>query len=166
MIKDLLVDYTRYNLWVNTQLIELFKNVDEALISQHVESSFPSIRATLIHLWDVEKLWLARLRGMSPTKFPSENFEGSNTEVYDSLLATSKEFLEFVNNQTEEFLNADISFTLLSAKGEFQQKAADMIHHCMNHQTFHRGQIVTMARQVGITQFPRMDYIIFKRLEM
>lgn len=166
MIKDLLVDYTRYNLWVNTLLVDLFKNVDEALISQYVESSFPSIRATLIHLWDVEKLWLARLRGMSPTKFPSENFEGSNAEVYDSLLATSKEFLEFVSHQTEDSLNADISFTLLSAKGVFQQKAADMIHHCMNHQTFHRGQIVTMARQLGITQFPRMDYIIFKRLEM
>lgn len=163
MIKDLLSDYARYNLWVNSRLIDLFRTIDDEIVVHNITSSFPSIRETLIHLWDVETLWLLRLKGMSPQTFPSQNFEGSNQEVYDNLIAASKAFVEFVESQSEAFLNSEVTFTLLSAKGDFQQKAADMIHHCMNHQTFHRGQIITMARQLGITQFPRTDYIIFKR---
>jgi uncharacterized damage-inducible protein DinB len=98
-MKNLLLDYVRYNLWVNSRLVETFRQTANTLISQEIVSSFSSIRATLIH----------------------------------------------------------------SAKGEFNQKASDMIHHCMNHQTFHRGQIITMARQLGLTEFPRTDFIIFKR---
>ena len=163
MIKNLLLDYVRYNLWVNTRLVELFRNTDDTIVSHEVTSSFPSIRHTLIHLWDVESLWLSRLRGISPTTFPSENFQGSNEEVYEKLLAISKEFVAFVESKPEDFFDKTLEFNILSAKGTFNQKAADMIHHCMNHQTFHRGQIITMARQLGMTQFPRTDYIIFKR---
>lgn len=164
-MKNLLLDYVRYNLWVNTRLVEMFRQTDEALVSQEIVSSFPSIRATLIHLWDVEKLWLSRLKGISPTTFPSENFTGSNEEVYNNLIAISNEFLDFVEYQPDTFFDKILTFNLLSAKGIFEQKASDMIHHCMNHQTFHRGQIITMARQLGLTVFPRTDFIIFKREE-
>ena len=162
-MKNLLLDYVRYNLWVNTRFVELFKTVDNDIVEHEITSSFPSIRHTLTHLWDVETLWLSRLRGVSPTSFPSENFTGDITTVYQNLLNISKEFVHFVENQPEDFFNKTLIFSILSAKGEFHQLAADMIQHCMNHQTFHRGQIITMARQLGITQFPRTDYIIFKR---
>ena len=162
-MKNLMLDYVHYNLWVNTRLVEMFKDADDELVSQEVTSSFPSIRHTMIHLWDVETLWLSRLKGVSPTTFPSENFHGDNTEVYNRLLAISTKFVNFVENQPEEFFDKNITFSILSASGSFNQKAVDMILHCMNHQTFHRGQIITMARQLGFTQFPRTDFIIFKR---
>lgn len=162
-MKSLMLDYAHYNLWVNTRLIEMFKNADDDLISQRVESSFPSIRATLMHLWDVETVWLSRLKGVSPTMFPSTNFTGNNEEVYNKLLSVSTKFVNFVENQPEEYFNQILSFTLLTASGTFNQKAVDMILHCMNHQSFHRGQIITMARQLGFTQFPRTDFIMFKR---
>lgn len=163
MSKNLLLDYVRYNLWVNTRLVELFKTTDDDIVSHTITSSFPSIRDTLIHLWDVEVLWLSRLRGVSPTSFPSENFKGTNEEVYKMLISISIEFVHFIENQSNDFFDKTLTFNILSAKGDFHQKSTDMIHHCMNHQTFHRGQIITMARQLGITQFPRTDFIIFKR---
>ncbi len=162
-MKKRIVEYVQYNLWVNTRLVALFQNSDDFLISKEIVSSFPSIRATLIHLWDVEVLWMMRLQGESPKEFPSKNFKGSNAEVYANLLSTSKAFLDFVENQPAKFFNQPINFTLISATGAFKHEAADMIHHCMNHQTFHRGQLITMARQVGITAFPRTDFIVFKR---
>lgn len=162
-MKKQLIEYVRYNLWVNTRLVALFQNSDDSLISKEIISSFPSIRTTLIHLWDVEVLWLMRLQGTSPTDFPSKDFKGSNAEVYANLLAISQSFLNFVEKQPAKYFTQSISFTILSATGEFKHEAADMIHHCMNHQTFHRGQLITMARQVGITAFPRTDFIMFKR---
>ena len=53
-MKKQLIEYVRYNLWVNTRLVDLFQNCDDALVSKEIMSSFPSIRATFIHLWDVE----------------------------------------------------------------------------------------------------------------
>jgi uncharacterized damage-inducible protein DinB len=38
-----------------------------------------------------------------------------------------------------------------------------MIWHCINHQSFHRGQLVTFARQLGITDIPSTDYIVYLR---
>ena len=66
-MKNLMLDYVHYNLWVNTRLVEMFKDADDELVSHEVQSSFPSIRHTMIHLWDVETLWLSRLKGVSPT---------------------------------------------------------------------------------------------------
>jgi uncharacterized damage-inducible protein DinB len=162
-MKSLLSDYTRYNFWVNERLVNLFKSVDPQLIDKEIVSSFPSIRATLLHLWDVETLWLLRLNGISPTEFPSKNFKGGHDDIYQGLLKSSQDFVDFVQEKPVEFFYDDITFTLMTASGTFTQSAGDMVHHCMNHQTFHRGQLITMARQLGITEFPRTDYIMFKR---
>jgi uncharacterized damage-inducible protein DinB len=35
--------------------------------------------------------------------------------------------------------------------------------HVFNHGTYHRGQLVTMLRQVGVTEIPQTDYIAFVR---
>jgi len=33
-----------------------------------------------------------------------------------------------------------------------------MPQHCINHGTYHRGQIITIARNIGITDPPTTDY--------
>ena len=162
-MKILLSSTVSYNLWVNERLVNLFRSVDQSLIEQAVVSSFPSIRATLLHLWDVEVLWLARLNGVSPTDFPSKTFKGSNEEIYQNLLKSSQDFVDYVVNKPVESFYESIAYTLLTAQGDFRNDAGDMIQHCMNHQSFHRGQLITMARQLGITEFPRTDYIMYKR---
>jgi uncharacterized damage-inducible protein DinB len=162
-MKQMLLDYVRYNLYCNEKFVELFKQYDDDLIEKEIISSFSSIRNTLLHLWDAQTLWLSRLNGISPTEFPSKNFTGNNAEVYQKLIDNSKQFLQFVENQPPQFFKKKITFNILSASGTFSHTAQDMIHHCMNHQSFHRGQLVTMARQLGIKQFPRTDFIIFKR---
>ena len=162
-MKNILLEYARYNLWANTQLISLFETCDDTLIETEIVSSFPSIRKTLLHLWDVEVLWLERLKGHSPTSFPSKDFEGTNADIYILLKKSSQNLVDFIAAQPDEYFNNTLTFTILSANGTMQNIPSDMIWHCINHQTFHRGQLVTMGRQVGMTAFPRTDFIIFKR---
>ena len=38
-----------------------------------------------------------------------------------------------------------------------------MLHHMVNHGTYHRGQITTMLRQMGTVPPPSMDLIVFYR---
>jgi len=38
-----------------------------------------------------------------------------------------------------------------------------MIMHCMNHSTYHRGQIITLLRELGATEIPGTDMIAYIR---
>lgn len=46
-------------------------------------------------------------------------------------------------------------------KDQKEISIADIILHVFNHATYHRGQLITMGRQVGLTLPPRTDYIYF-----
>jgi uncharacterized damage-inducible protein DinB len=162
-MKRHLLHYAQYNLWANQRMVDLFREAGETIVNAPVVSSFPSIRATLLHLWDVEVLWLERLQGNSPRDFPSKTFTGNNEDIFNNLVEASTKFVQFIENQPDSYFNENISFGMLTVAGTQEQTPADMIHHCMNHQTMHRGQLITMARQLGITTFPRTDYIIWAR---
>ncbi len=162
-MKQMLVEYARYNLWANENLITLFRSVDDALITQYVESSFPSIRKTLLHIWDAEALWLERLNGYSPTAFPSQFFEGSNEEVFQGLLKSSAAFVQFVEEKPAPFFLDKCTFSLISLNAQLTQTVREMILHTINHSTSHRGQLITMCRQLHISPIPRTDYIIYSR---
>lgn len=163
MHKQSLLDYAHYNLWANRRMVECFQAAGDDLVNATVVSSFPSIRLTLMHLWSVEVVWLERLYGRSPQTFPSADFNGTNAELYEHLLTSSTQFAQFIADQDEAFFSEPIEFTLLTASGVFRQLPKDMIHHCFNHQTMHRGQLITMGRQLGLTSFPRTDYIMWVR---
>jgi uncharacterized damage-inducible protein DinB len=162
-MKQHLLRYTQYNLWANNHMVQRFQNAGEAVIDAPVVSSFPSVRATFLHLWDVEVLWLERLRGMSPREFPSKHFAGTHADIFDGLLKASERFVEFVAKQPDDYFTQRITFNLITVSGSQEQSPVDMIHHCMNHQTLHRGQLITMGRQLGITSFPKTDFIIWAR---
>jgi uncharacterized damage-inducible protein DinB len=162
-MKQNILNYARYNLWANTGLVELFQQQPDALIEQPVISSFPSIRETLLHLWSVEVVWMDRLKGISPADFPAKTFTGSNAELYDNLLASSRNLIELVESSAEQFFVTPIEFTFLASPDTQRQIPQDIFHHLFNHQTMHRGQLITMGRQLGITAFPRTDYIIWVR---
>ncbi len=161
-MKKIYEQYTQYNLWANQRMVDTFGNVGEEQFNATIVSSFPSIRTTFLHIWDAESLWLSRLNGISPDAFPSKTFQGDSQAVLEAVLQTSKEFADFVAFQTEDFFAETIQFKTLSYGGGMQ-KAYEMVHHCMNHSTLHRGQLITMGRQLGLEKFPPTDFIFYLR---
>jgi uncharacterized damage-inducible protein DinB len=161
-MKEIYISYTAYNLWANRRMVEVFSDLSDNLLEAPIVSSFPSVRRTLLHIWDAETLWLERLQGHSPTVFPSKSFDGSNMEVFTNLIRVSERFNSFVASQPDGFFGETMSFTTLSY-GPQTQRAFEMVHHCMNHSTMHRGQLITMGRQLGVDKFPPTDFAYFLR---
>ena len=162
-MKQLLSESARYNAWANEHLVNLFRSVDDDYITENVVSSFPSIRATLTHIWDVETLWLERLKGNSPTTFPSKNFKGSNDILYDKLLDASNALTEFIVSRPAPYYRDKMRFTLLSSAEIMHESVTDMAYQCLNHSTYHRGQLVTMCRQLKIGPIPKTDFILYRQ---
>jgi uncharacterized damage-inducible protein DinB len=151
--------YTQYNEWANTQMTEWLAQASEEQFSQEIESSFSTLKATLIHIWNAEYLWLQVLKSEPIGAMPSASFEGSKAELLQAVLETSERFQAYVGGLDAAGLAASVP------SGSSTLAVADIIQHCMNHSTYHRGQLITMGRQAGLQSPPRTDFIHFVRLQ-
>jgi uncharacterized damage-inducible protein DinB len=149
-------DFTTYNAWANKTLVEWLKTKPSEVMDQVVPSSFPSLRATLIHIWDCQRFWLSVLQQAPPP--PSMNDVRGNTldDILNGFIAESDQFAAYVNSLDETAIQEEVVFT--SPYAESVSPRFEFIHHCMNHSTYHRGQLVTMGRNLGLTDAPMTDY--------
>jgi uncharacterized damage-inducible protein DinB len=93
---------------------------------------------------------------------PSTASEHTIYEIIKGLLVQNHQWAEWVSEATETAL-ADV-FTYQNLKGEqFTQPIFQMLIHVFNHGTYHRGQMVTMLRQLGVEKIPATDFIVWSR---
>ena len=162
-MKEILHYYSEYNVWANEKMANFFSDKEEEKLTQFIENSFPSIRRTVEHMITAERSWLARLQNdTNNNNNISLNYSSTNQAFMD-LLAYSRKFSKFVSEQSEFFFQRNICYhTWNGDPWEMQPKV--MIHHCMNHSTYHRGQLITMARQLGWkSNLPSTDILFYWR---
>jgi uncharacterized damage-inducible protein DinB len=161
-MKKILVAYAAYNAWANQRLIDCISNLDDDQLHRDLNNSFKSIYLTLIHLWDVESIWWQRLKLVEQPEWPGTAFGGSVIELGNNLMLQSKQWKEWVDVATEAALEHEFIYKN-SKKDQFKQPVYEALQHLFNHQTFHRGQLFTMLRQVGVDKVPNTDLIAFYR---
>lgn len=158
-MKDILVTYTNYNLWANKKILDLLSE-NISLIDKEVKSSFPSLRKTIHHIWFAEEIWYKRLHGESLTSLAERTNDFA--AFTKNLLARSQSFIDAVKNNDEKYLQTPNTYKAIVGT-PFTNPQWEMIMHCMNHSTYHRGQIVTMLREFGVTTIPATDMIVYLR---
>jgi uncharacterized damage-inducible protein DinB len=153
---------TCYNLWANSKLTEVIKNLKPIELEKEITSSFPTIRKTVFHIWDAEYIWLKRLQGESLDSFPSKNYDSS--VAIEKFLDCSQEWVNFTATKQDAFYEQACNYKNLALK-DFSNSTSEILQHCMNHSTYHRGQLVTMLRQLEKENIPSTDFINFLRKE-
>lgn len=161
-MKDLLLRYVLANRWANERLLDVVLPLTEEQHNQELTSSFSTLRKTLLHIWGAESAWLLRLHDVSPTIWKWMDYTGTMKELKRDMLDIDDKWIEYVGILDEDLLEASFSYNSLDGK-PFSNLRAEVIQHCMNHSTFHRGQLVTMLRQLGVTKIPATDFIAFCR---
>lgn len=160
-MKKLLAPYAAYNLLSNHHIVDTINNLADEEIHREIPSSFPSVFKTLLHLWSVEYVWWQRMKLVENPEFPT-SFSGSVMELGNNLIAQSKQWKEWVELATDPALQHEFIYRN-SKKEQFKQPVYEMLHHLFNHQTYHRGQLVTMFRQLNVKHIPNTDLIAFYR---
>jgi uncharacterized damage-inducible protein DinB len=157
-----LQQHVTYHAWASERMAETLKQVDHSIIKQEQKSSFGSIAKTLLHLWDAEIVWLNRFEGINLTEWPSKKFSGGTDDLIQGYVASANAIKKFVETSSDGKLQEKFSYKTM--KGDpFQDVIEDMIYHVINHGSYHRGQIVTMLRELGVNQILSMDIIIYLR---
>lgn len=153
--------YIAYNAWANKQFADLLEKLPPAVLDAPVRSSFDTLRKTLFHLLDAEILWLERLRGIDREGWPSENMQPE--QVFSEMRKSAEAWIVFGNEQDASGWAKLCAYK--NVKGDpFETAVGDIALHCMNHATFHRGQLVTMLRELqAVETLPKTDYIQYCR---
>ena len=160
-MKQLLQQYAAYNIWANKKITETANQLSEEQINKEIISSFPSVYKTVLHLMEVENVWWERLQLVEYTTL-SGWFTGDFDELSKKLLGLSQQWHGWIQNTND--VNISHVFAYQNSKKEqFKQPVYEMLLHLFNHQTFHRGQLVTMFRQLGLDKIPATDFIVFSR---
>ncbi len=151
-----------YNYWARDRLLAAVEALTPEQFTRDLGSSFRSVRDTVVHIMGAEFAWLSRWKGESPTSlWSAEPFadlasvRGKWSEVEDGLRG-------FVAGLKEEDIGRVIPYKLLSGTAgasPFWQ----MLQHVVNHGSYHRGQVVTMLRQLGASPPKSVDLIAFYR---
>lgn len=159
-MKQLLL-MAQYNLWADMVICKRIDQLKDDLLDKEVKSSFSSIRKTLGHMFDAERIWLNRLDGRSLEHWPSQQIENFTTA---HLLEESKAVLKYVETLNEQVINSLCTYQTRDGKSQ-TNGVGEIVLHLINHETYHRGQLITLMRELGVDQIPATDLIVYLRSE-
>jgi uncharacterized damage-inducible protein DinB len=149
-----------YHRWANARTLDAAGRLAAEDFTRDLKSSFPSVRDTLAHLLSADWIWLERWLGASPTQGPEWD-----VETYAELRARWRELEErqraFVDGLREADLDRVVSYRALSG-APYANPLGELLRHVVNHGTYHRGQVATLLRQLGVKP-PQTDLILFYR---
>ncbi len=161
-MKTFLQQLAAYNTWANQKLAEVILGLTDDLHKKEIVSSFINLHLTILHMWDAEYVWWQRLKLQENIVAPSANFKGDTKELIQNLLQQNKQWEDWINNSSEMVLEHVVKYH--NTKREpFKQPTYHILQHVFNHGTYHRGQLVTILRQLGQTKIPQTDFIVWSR---
>jgi uncharacterized damage-inducible protein DinB len=167
-IKDIkqLFDYTE---WANAKAMQAAAILADEDLRRDVGVSHKSIFETLLHMAGAEWIWFERWNGRSPAK--AEAWSLWTADVCANLAALEDRWSNLIDQRAkyiagldEELLEAELAFKLLSGDAS-SMRLADQMQHVANHSTMHRGQVVSMIRQLR-AEPPSTDLIFYLRQEI
>jgi len=151
-----------YHYWARDRILEAVDKVPPEQYIQDLESSFRSLRDTLVHVYSAESIWFLRWQGesaggmLSPAAYPDLNaLRAAWAELEGKMRA-------FLDRLGEEGIHREIEYKTFAGVAS-KQKYWHMLQHVINHASYHRGQVTTMIRQFHGAPPASMDLITYYR---
>jgi len=130
----------------------------EAFVARRV-SFFPTIRATLNHIYTVDRFYIDALQGgtLGYAAFAEEQPFASMAALHGAQTELDEVLIAFVDGLDEDGLSALVNIH----RGERIQldRRDDILSHLFQHQTHHRGQVHAMLSGTAVKP-PQLDEFI------
>ena len=154
--------FMAFNRWANQCFFDALRQLPAEQYGCDMHSSHGGIHGTFAHIVGAEKGWLSRWQGKSETDTAAISQMHTLAELrvfWENLCDAMSHFLTTLDDRK---LQETLSTT--ARTGSYRSSYWQMIQHVVDHSSYHRGQIVTMLRQLGVTP-PSTGLIRFYRDE-
>jgi uncharacterized damage-inducible protein DinB len=156
---DLLLDF---HYWARDRMLESVGALSVEQYERDMGNSFPSVRDTAVHLFHAEWIWHARWIGESPSA--NDRPPVADRDALRRLWSEQETRIRsFIAGLGSEGIHRVYEYKTLAGV-EMRSKFWEMLVHVVNHGTYHRGQVVTMIRQLGATPPTSTDMIAYFRM--
>lgn len=146
-----------YNYWARDCQLKVCQRLTEEQLLRGLGSSFDSVRDTLVHMMETEWIWLERWRQHPPHAEGSSQPFPSVKTVSERWSAIEAEMRDYLARVTDEMLGKPLTY--ISDRGDtLSSELWRQMFHLINHQSYHRGQVATLLRQLG-EQPPATDFL-------
>jgi uncharacterized damage-inducible protein DinB len=137
-----------YNRWPNRRIFEALAALPAEEYMRDLKSSVGSIHGTLSHLVGAERVWRARWRGEAGSLLKGSEV-ASLAEVRKLWDSLETERTQYLSRLTAPMLDSEIVIKPTGG-GQFVHTLRQTMQHTVDHSSYHRGQIVTLMRQLGV----------------
>ncbi|MBI3139517.1 MAG: DinB family protein [Sphingobacteriales bacterium] len=161
-MKELLQQMAAYNNWANQRIVEAVLSLPEEKCLRELPSSFKTLQATLLHIWDAESAWWQRLRLQERVEMPGKNFSGSTREAGEGLVRQSGQWENWVKQASVISLDHVIQY-YNNKREPVKIQTSQLLLHVFNHSNYHRGQLITLFHQLGHTKLPATDFFLWSK---
>lgn len=153
-----------YHVWANQQVFQNLKQLPDGVYGDTIKSVFPSIKEVLVHLYATDITWLEIMKG-STIQDTFKKVEQRRKEVDGVTIDELESCYEKLAKDYENSLTSqpDLERTIVTEHpkmGVCEFILADLIHHVVNHGTYHRGNVSAMLHQQGERGTPT-DYVFY-----
>jgi uncharacterized damage-inducible protein DinB len=146
--KDDLVRLIDYTEWANHRIVRVSAALDPEDWKRDLGSSHGGVRGTLAHIMGAEWVWLERFKGVSPAQRVDEG-------EFKDVLALKQRWRQ-IERHRRDWLDGlrerDCAGTIAYRRRDGRANEAplwQLVQHVANHSSYHRGQVITLLRQLG-----------------
>ena len=161
MTQTYLLELANYNIWANHKLTDWLSQISVEQYEQPLVGSFKNIYETTLHIVAAEQIWHQRLRNDTP-QWLVTTFEGDRAMMLEIWKRTSNDLKTYIFDLSEVKLMESFAFNTRDGVPYYMERYKALVH-VFNHSTFHRGQLITLLRQVGFMGVGSTDLIDFYR---
>jgi uncharacterized damage-inducible protein DinB len=148
-----------HNYWARDRQLQACAQLSAEEYLRPVGGSFPSVRDTLAHMVAAEWLWLQRWKGMYPKALIPANDFPTLEAVAERWQSVERDFRAYLAGLDEEALARPLAYRNTQGE-EWTYPLWQMIAHVLNHQSYHRGQVATQLRMIGVHP-PQVDLLLW-----
>ena len=151
-----------YHYWARDRMLAAVDMLTPEQYTKDLGSSFKSVRDTVVHIYFAEWAWHSRWMGNSPLHgLKAEDFPDV-AAIRSAWTAHEAKMRSLLDSMGEQGVDRLYEYKNLTGQ-DFKSIFWHMFQHVVNHATYHRGQVTTMMRQLGVEPGKPQDLIAFYR---
>jgi len=137
-----------YGVWANHRVMRAAATLSVDDFKRDLKNSHGGVRGTLVHTMSAEWVWLERWKGVAPLKHFDEGEFPTLLELRERWSVIEGHRTSWLAALPEDGAESTIRYETFDGRA-FESPLWKLVQHTTNHSTYHRGQVITMLRQLG-----------------